>query len=155
MGDVYACPFAVHDAFRAGNVLDLYGFTAVWRESPRFPRLRAPQEPGACGSCAAYDSCRGGCTAARFFTGLPMDGQDPECVQWHGERALSAVAREDVPRPDRDHSRTGAAAARRVGPLPVQLSRPPPQRGPRLRHRPARGLHPGWLTRPGPAPGPR
>jgi hypothetical protein len=23
--------------------------------------------------------------AAKFFTGLPMDGPDPECVQEHGE----------------------------------------------------------------------
>ena len=34
-----------------------------------------------------YDSCRGGCMAAKFFTGLPLDGPDPECVQGYGERA--------------------------------------------------------------------
>ena len=30
--------------------------------------------------------------AAKFFTGLPLDGPDPECVKGHGERALAAVA---------------------------------------------------------------
>ena len=31
--------------------------------------------------------------AAKFFTGLPMDGPDPECVQGYGESALAATAR--------------------------------------------------------------
>ena len=31
--------------------------------------------------CNFYDTCRGGCMAAKFFTGLPLDGPDPECVQ--------------------------------------------------------------------------
>ena len=41
--------------------------------------------------------------AAKFFTGLPMDGPDPECVQGYGEPAL-ALDR-DKPRPSVDHSR--------------------------------------------------
>ena len=28
--------------------------------------------------------------AAKFFTGLPLDGPDPECVQGYGEAALAA-----------------------------------------------------------------
>ena len=27
--------------------------------------------------------------AAKFFTGLPLDGPDPECVQGYGETALA------------------------------------------------------------------
>jgi hypothetical protein len=27
--------------------------------------------------------------AAKFFTGLPLDGPDPECVQGYGESALA------------------------------------------------------------------
>ena len=50
------------------------------------PTLRKPDTGGACRSCGFYDSCRGGCMAAKFFTGLPLDGPDPECVQGHGER---------------------------------------------------------------------
>ena len=36
IGDVYACPFVIHDEFLAGNVRDPGGFTAVWRESELF-----------------------------------------------------------------------------------------------------------------------
>src|SRR5690606_24510460 len=31
VGDVYACPFVIHDEFLAGNVRDAGGFTDVWR----------------------------------------------------------------------------------------------------------------------------
>ena len=30
--------------------------------------------------------------AAKFFTGLPLDGPDPECVQGFGESALAESA---------------------------------------------------------------
>jgi mycofactocin biosynthetic radical S-adenosylmethionine protein MftC len=102
VGDVYACPFAIHDAFLAGNVRTDGGFARVWRESELFRELRRPQSVGACGSCAHFDSCRGGCMAAKFFTGLPPDAPDPECVLGHGE-ALLAAPRE-IPRTPIDHS---------------------------------------------------
>ncbi len=100
IGDVYACPFAIHDEFLAGNVRDAGGFTGVWRESELFTELRQPQTGGACTSCQFFDSCRGGCMAAKFFTGLPLDGPDPECVQGYGADAL--LARGDVRPPDAD-----------------------------------------------------
>lgn len=103
IGDVYACPFVIHDEFKAGNVLQPGGFTSVWRSSELFVSLREPESPGACASCGSYDSCQGGCMAAKFFTGLPLDGPDPECVSGHGEHALSEVT--DAPRPSMDHSR--------------------------------------------------
>ncbi|MGW6898959.1 mycofactocin radical SAM maturase [Streptomyces sp. NPDC054919] len=103
VGDVYACPFAIHDTFKAGNVRDEGGFTKVWRESSLFTDLRSPQNSGACTSCSAFDSCRGGCMAAKFFTGLPLDGPDPECVQGHGKSALAAPGR-TIPAPGQDHS---------------------------------------------------
>ena len=97
VGDVYACPFAIHDNFLAGNVRDPGGFTGVWRESELFADLRRPQTGGACTSCSAYDACRGGCMAAKFFTGLPLDGPDPECVKGHGEhRAARHRGRDDT-----------------------------------------------------------
>ena len=105
VGDVYACPFAIHDDFRAGNVRDPGGFTAVWRGSELFSTLRAPQAAGACSSCSAFDTCRGGCMAAKFFTGLPLAGPDPECVKGHGEAALADVEPGSIPRPSVDHSR--------------------------------------------------
>jgi len=106
IGDVYACQFAIHDAFLAGNVREPRGFAGVWRESELFLELRRPQSGGACGSCSFYDSCRGGCMAAKFFTGLPLDGPDPECVLGHGDAALAARdGRELPPKPTQDHSR--------------------------------------------------
>jgi [mycofactocin precursor peptide]-tyrosine decarboxylase / 3-amino-5-[(4-hydroxyphenyl)methyl]-4,4-dimethylpyrrolidin-2-one synthase len=104
VGDVYACPFAIHDEFLAGNVRNPGGFTRVWRDSELFRELREPQSAGACSSCGLYDSCRGGCMAAKFFTGLPIDGPDPECVLGHGESALAAAGDDPVPRPSADHS---------------------------------------------------
>nr|WP_218843937.1 mycofactocin radical SAM maturase [Naumannella cuiyingiana] len=107
VGDVYACPFAIHDRFRAGNLLTDGGFGAVWRDSELFAELRAPQSGGACTSCSAYDACRGGCMAAKFFTGLPLDGPDPECVRGHGAPGLAAVDPDAAPRPSGDHSHRG------------------------------------------------
>ena len=118
VGDVYACPFAIHDAFLAGNVRDAGGFTSVWRESELFRSLREPQSGGACEQCSAWDACRGGCMAAKFFTGLPLDGPDPECVKGHGVPLLDAVSPGSAPRPGADHSK-GA------GPVPVVLGRRP------------------------------
>ncbi|MFF4354979.1 mycofactocin radical SAM maturase [Streptomyces sp. NPDC001530] len=123
VGDVYACPFAIHSEFLAGNVLDEGGFTSVWRDSALFTRLRNPQTGGACASCSAFDSCRGGCPAAKFFTGLPLDGPDPECVRGNGASALSTVGAADRPRPDKDHSH-------RRRPLPVTIGRRPPEPSP-------------------------
>ncbi|MGZ4214632.1 MAG: mycofactocin radical SAM maturase [Solirubrobacteraceae bacterium] len=105
VGDVYACPFAIHDAFRAGNIRSPGGFAAIWRDSELFVDLRRPQTGGACASCSQFDSCRGGCMAAKFFTGLPLTGPDPECVLGNGESLLSLLPDRDVPRPATDHSR--------------------------------------------------
>ena len=127
VGDVYACPFAIADEFLAGNVRSEGGFARVWRESPLFLELREPQTGGACAGCSAYDACRGGCMAAKFFTGLPLDGPDPECVKGHGEAALAAVVPGQAPRPTGDHSHKGGV---RGGPVPITLSvrRPVPDR---------------------------
>jgi mycofactocin radical SAM maturase len=116
IGDVYACPFAIHDAFLAGNVRTA-GFQDVWQNSALFAELRLPQSGGACASCEFYDTCQGGCMAAKFFTGLPLDGPDPECVQGYGELALAGVT--TVPKPSGDHSHTGGV---RGGPVPLTLS---------------------------------
>ena len=114
IGDVYACPFVIHDEFHAGNVRDAGGFTHVWRGSELFRSLREPQSAGACASCGAYDACQGGCMAAKFFTGMPLDGPDPECVTGHGETALASLAAVPValtPRPSQDHSRPARTPA--------------------------------------------
>ncbi len=125
VGDVFACPFAIHDQFLAGNVRDA-GFQTVWQQSALFAQLREPQSGGACSGCSAYDACRGGCMAAKFFTGLPLDGPDPECVKGHGEAALAGVRA--IPAASGDHSHKGGVRGMpsRGGPVPIQLlaSRP-------------------------------
>ena len=118
VGDVYACPFAIHEQFLAGNVRSPGGFAEVWRHSEFFTELRRPQSAGACGSCGHYDACRGGCMAAKFFTGLPMDGPDPECVLGHGEQALAGRGTAPPPTSSPDHSRRSSG---RAGPVPVTM----------------------------------
>jgi mycofactocin radical SAM maturase len=113
IGDVYACPFVLHDDFKAGTVRGPGGFTEVWKRSELFSSLREPQSPGACASCGQYDACQGGCMAAKFFTGLPLDGPDPECVSGQGEAALAGAGA--PPDPTSDHSK----------PVRVTLSRKP------------------------------
>ncbi len=120
LGDVYACPFTIHDDFRAGSVRSPGGFAAVWRSSALFTRLRSPSDGGACNACSSFGTCRGGCMASKFFTGLPLDGPDPECVKGHGEAALERVHPGTVPRPSSDHSPGRPFPV----PIPVALSRP-------------------------------
>jgi mycofactocin radical SAM maturase len=119
VGDVYACPFTIHEQFLAGNVREPGGFARVWRESELFTGLRRPQSGGACQSCSAFDACRGGCMAAKFFTGLPLDGPDPECARGYGEPALAVADAAAAPRPSGDHSH-------RSRPVPVTIGRRPP-----------------------------
>jgi mycofactocin radical SAM maturase len=114
IGDVYACPFAIHEEFLAGSIRE-GGFGEVWRESELFARLRSPQSGGACSSCQFFDTCKGGCMAAKFFTGLPLDGPDPECVRGFGEDALASAERErPKPSVDRSH-RTSPPRPRNTG----------------------------------------
>jgi len=112
VGDVYACPFVIHDEFLAGNVRDPGGFERVWRESELFCELRAPHHAGACASCGLFDKCRGGCMAAKFFTGLPLAEPDPECVLGHGERLLAERGGSPIPKPSVDMSRRAPRRAR-------------------------------------------
>jgi mycofactocin radical SAM maturase len=105
LGDVYACPFVMHPDFKAGSIRDDGGFALVWRESGLFTALREPTTGGACNACGAYGSCRGGCMAAKFYTGLALDGPDPECVLGHGERALALVGPGSVPEVGTGHSK--------------------------------------------------
>jgi mycofactocin biosynthetic radical S-adenosylmethionine protein MftC len=120
VGDVYACPFAIHNNFLAGNLLADGGFEQVWQSSELFMDLRSPQTGGACAKCNFYDSCRGGCMAAKFFTGLPLDGPDPECVQGYGEQALAGER--TIPAASGDHSK---AAPTRSQPVMLTLRRRP------------------------------
>ena len=105
IGDVYACPFVIHDQFKAGSLLSDGGFTKVWKESDLFLSLREPDSEGACSACGSYDACQGGCMAAKFFTGIPLNGPDPECVTGHGEELVKAASINLIPKPSMNHSR--------------------------------------------------
>ena len=59
--------------------------------------------------------------AAKFFTGLPLDGPDPECVQGYGEQALAGAR--VVPAASQDHSK---AIPTRNQPVMLQLLDGPP-----------------------------
>jgi mycofactocin biosynthetic radical S-adenosylmethionine protein MftC len=120
VGDVYACPFVLHDEFKAGNVREQGGFSQIWKHSELFTSLREPQSAGACASCGSFDACQGGCMAAKFFTGLPLDGPDPECVWGNADdelARLAALAPADLaahkPDPSPGHSK----------PIPVSVGR--------------------------------
>jgi mycofactocin radical SAM maturase len=113
VGDVYACPFVLHPEFKAGSVREPGGFTYVWRSSPLFLSLREPGSAGACSTCGSYDACQGGCMAAKFFTGLPLDGPDPECVMGHGQALLERVPAGVAPSPGPGHSVPVMLRARR------------------------------------------
>ncbi len=118
IGDVYACPFVIHDEFRAGSVRDEGGFSHVWKQSELFRSLREPQSAGACTSCGSWDSCQGGCMAAKFFTGLPLDGPDPECVGGDADVALAGVNPAFTPKPSMDHTKP-VSLTRKPVPVPV------------------------------------
>jgi mycofactocin radical SAM maturase len=118
IGDVYACPFVLHEQFKAGSVRDAGGFASVWRSSELFTELREPSSAGACASCGSYDACQGGCMAAKFFTGMPLDGPDPECVEGHGAPVLAGVTAGSVPAPGPGHSLTARS-------VPIRLTRRP------------------------------
>jgi hypothetical protein len=62
--------------------------------------------------------------AAKFFTGLPLDGPDPECVQGYGEELLkNAKAKEGLaPKPSADHSHRTTPPRPREGLGPVRLT---------------------------------
>jgi len=119
VGDVYACPFVIHDEFKAGSVRDSGGFAKIWKRSDLFTELREPQSAGACASCGSYDACQGGCMAAKFFVGIPLDGPDPECVRGHGEAAMLAASSATAPKPMMDHSKPSRTAEPKRVPVTI------------------------------------
>ena len=123
VGDVYACPFAIHDHFLAGNILSDRRIPARMAELDAVPRTARAAVGRRVQRLRALRRCRGGCMAAKFFTGLPLDGPDPECVQGYGEPAL---ARErDKPKSQRRPLRAVSATRRPVRSRSLSLTGPP------------------------------
>ena len=119
IGDVYACPFVIHDEFKAGSVRDRGGFTRVWRESDLFLSLRQP-------------------AVGRRLRQLRQLRRLPGRL--HGGEVLHrAAARRPRPRV-RQRPRRGAAGRRR------RRDRAPPGDGP-PRPRPVTAAQPVLFTR--------
>jgi mycofactocin biosynthetic radical S-adenosylmethionine protein MftC len=83
----------IYEKFLAARVRQAGGFEKVWTDAGLFAELRRPQSGGACAATRGFfASCPGGCMA-KFFTRLPLDGPDPECVPGHGAEALKGADR--------------------------------------------------------------
>jgi hypothetical protein len=59
--------------------------------------------------------------AAKFFTGLPLDGPDPECVFGHGEDALAARDTGSLPEAAVGHSKVDHTGTPIPVPTPVRF----------------------------------
>ena len=134
VGDVHcACPFAIHPSFLAGSVRDPGGFAGVWQHSELFSDLRRPQTGGACESCSAFGSCRGGsmAVAAGILHRAAARRPGPRSASGgHGEQALAAAAAAPAPRPSPDHShRTAPHRTGERRPVPLTLLARPPVTG--------------------------
>jgi hypothetical protein len=62
--------------------------------------------------------------AAKFFTGLPLDGPDPECVYGHGEAALATLTTSARPRAALGHSKVTRDGTTVPVPTPVRFRAP-------------------------------
>jgi radical SAM protein with 4Fe4S-binding SPASM domain len=82
-GEVTPCPYM---EISAGSIRDR-GFRDLWRDSPIFDRLRAPELEGRCGACEYAKLC-GGCRARPLARdGNPM-GEDFLCQYQPGGSAV-------------------------------------------------------------------
>ena len=113
VGDVYACPFAIHDAFLAGNVRDAGGFAGVWRESELFLELREPQAAGACASCCS-STTRAAAAAWRRSSSPACRSTGPtrSACSATASALLAARGERPTPRSPVDHSRRHRPVAR-------------------------------------------
>ena len=103
VGDVYACPFAIHDRFRAGNVLTDGGFDSVWKKAPLFVSCVSRSRPG---RAAAADTTTAAVADVWRRSSSPAcrsTGPTPSAYEGYGAQALAG--KREVPRPSGDHSR--------------------------------------------------
>jgi hypothetical protein len=62
--------------------------------------------------------------AAKFFTGIPLDGPDPECVFGHGETAMAARDAGALPSAAIGHSKVDRGGRPIPVPTPVRFRSP-------------------------------
>ena len=114
VGDVYACPFAIHEQFLAGNVRSEGGFAKVWRESDLFLELRQPDDHLRCELAALHVGIevRAACHRHRLRT---MVGEQARGVAGGAGRGITERGQ-----PQHDEILTASAPGprRALGPAP-------------------------------------
>ena len=141
VGDVYACPFAIHESFLAGNVRSDGGFTRVWRESDLFLELRGPQTGGACTSCSALRHVPRRLHGREVLHRAAARRSRPRVrARATGRRRWPRWATPRSPKPSLDHSKLRPRRERE----PVALPMIAVAAGPRLRREPARASFMRW-----------
>ena len=100
VGDVYACPFAIHDNFLAGNVRAAGGFAGVWRDV-RTVRVAALRRRPAARARRARRSTRAAAVAWRRSSSPACRWTDPTPSACKGtaSSALRAADRAAAPKP--------------------------------------------------------
>ena len=79
--------------------------------------------------------------AAKFFTGLPLDGPDPECVLGHGETAAGRARRRDAAQAVARPLEAGRRGASAPSPIALPVIQRLPDRA--CDESPLAGLRPG------------
>ena len=134
VGDVYACPFAIHEEFLAGNVRSPGGFTSVWRDSRPLRRAAQPPERG-CLRRRAGTTTPAGAAAWRPSSSPVCRSTAPTPSACSATASTRSAARGDgePPRPSPDHSvaapRGRSPSRRPAGPTGRATRAPSP--GPR------------------------
>ena len=110
VGDVYACPFVIHDQFKAGNVRDPGGFAAVWRESRPVPLdCASPSPPARVRAAAATTPARAAAWRPSSSPACPSTVPTPDACAMEPSMPSRSSIRSAVPRPAVDHSTSGPA----------------------------------------------
>jgi AdoMet-dependent heme synthase len=74
-GDVHPCPYL---PLKVGNVRK-DEFSAIWKDSEVFKKLRSLEYSGRCALCANKSSC-GGCRARAYYESGDFMAEDQECI---------------------------------------------------------------------------
>ena len=112
IGDVYACPFVIHDEFKAGSVRDEGGFANVWKHSDLFAELRQPQSAGACAVVWELRRLPGRLHGGQVLHRPPARrARSRSASAATAKRPCSQPVRIQAPRPMMDHSKPARATA--------------------------------------------
>ena len=121
IGDVYACPFAIHDNFLAGNLLADGGFQKVWQTSELFARPPLARRPVA--PARSAPSTTPAAVAAWPPSSSPVSpstAPTPSASRGTARRALAGDR--SIPAASQDHSKANPT---RNQPVMLTLGRRP------------------------------